>query len=78
VSVGVKVTLSDCVPGGGAVVGVVKTKAPSTGVLPAIAEPPLRVDEANVWPKVIALAVGNVNVGVALFTSTFTELTTGE
>jgi len=59
-------------------VGVVKVNMPATGVLPDIAEPPLRVDEANVWPKVIALAVGNVNVGVALFTSTFTELTTGE
>ena len=77
-SVGVKVTLSDCVPGGGAVVGVVKTKAPSTGVLPAIAEPPVKVDDARVWPKVMALAVGNVNVGVALFTSTLTALTTGK
>jgi hypothetical protein len=78
VLVGVKVTLSDWVPGGGAVVGVVNVNIPATGVLPTMADPPLRVEDAKVWPKVITLAVGNVNVGVALFTSTLTALTTGK
>jgi hypothetical protein len=53
----------------GAVAGAVHAKVPGTD-----AEPPLSVDEASVWPKVMALAVGQVvTVGVALFTTTPTE-----
>jgi hypothetical protein len=49
--------------------GVVQEKAPATD-----AAPPLRVDEAKVWPKAIALAAGHdVTAGVALFTVTLTE-----
>ena len=65
-SVGVKVTLSDCVPAGGPVVGAVHEKLPPTDPLP-----PVSVEEASVCPYVIALAVGHVlTVGVALFTVT--------
>jgi hypothetical protein len=50
----------------------VKAKLPATEPVP-----PLNVEEANVCPKVIALAVGNaVIVGVALFTVTLTVLVT--
>jgi hypothetical protein len=50
-------------------VGVVQVKAPLTD-----AEPPLSVDNASVWPYVIALAVGHADtVGVALFTVTLAE-----
>ena len=45
---GVKVTLSGCVPVAGAVVGVVKANEPATGVLPTTADPPVSVDEASV------------------------------
>jgi hypothetical protein len=65
----VKVTLSLGVPAAGAVVGVVQEKAPGVDEVP-----PLRVDDANVWRNVIALAVGHAEtVGVALFTVTPTE-----
>ena len=51
--------------------GVVKAKLPDTD-----AEPPLSVDDASVWPYVIALAVGHVVTdGVALLTVTLTEPT---
>jgi hypothetical protein len=60
VSPGVKVTLSLGVPAPGAVVEVVHEKEPDTE-----AEPPVNVDEASVWPYVMALAVGHaVTVGV--------------
>ena len=55
VSVGVNVTPGDAVPALGAVAGVVKAKLPAGG-----AAPPLKVEAASVWPKVIALAVGQV------------------
>jgi hypothetical protein len=36
--------------------------------------PPLSVDDASVWPKAIALAVGHADtVGVAMLTATLTE-----
>lgn len=67
-SVGVKVTLSDTVPTAGAVLGVVKAKLPGTEPVP-----PVNVEDANVCPKVMLLAVGStVMVGVALFTVTLT------
>jgi hypothetical protein len=60
----VKVTLSDCVPTLGAVVGVVQAKLPATEAVP-----PVKVEEASVWPYVIAEAFGQAEiVGVALFT----------
>ena len=63
-SVGVKVTLCGAVPAPGARVGLVKAKLP--GVL---ADPPLKVAEASVCPKLIALAVGQaVTVALALLT----------
>jgi hypothetical protein len=46
-STGVKVTLSVSVPALGAVEGAVKVKEPGTAVLPEMADPPLRVDEAR-------------------------------
>jgi hypothetical protein len=62
VSVGVKVTPSLGAPAPGAVVEVVQEKEPVTDAVP-----PLRVDEASVWPYVIALAVGHADtVGVVL------------
>ena len=65
-SVGVNVTPSDGVPAPGAVVGVVQAKLPPTEPLP-----PLRVEEASVWPAAIELAVGHVlTVGVALLSVT--------
>jgi hypothetical protein len=65
----VKVTLSLGAPALGDVVGVVQANAPGTEAVP-----PLRVDDANVWRNVIALAVGHAEtVGVALFTVTPTE-----
>jgi hypothetical protein len=60
--VGVKVTPSLGVPALGAVADAVQEKAPDTE-----AKPPLSVDEASVWPYVIALAVGHaVTAGVVL------------
>jgi hypothetical protein len=60
VSVGVKVTLSLGEPAPGAVVDVVQAKEPDTDAVP-----PVSVDDARVWPKVIALAVGHTDtVGV--------------
>jgi hypothetical protein len=50
VSLGVKVTLSDWVPAGGVVLGVVNAKVPGTDVLLKIAEPPVSAEEARVWP----------------------------
>ena len=47
---GVKVTLSEGVPALGVVVGVVQAKVPATGVLPAVAAPPVSVDKVRVWP----------------------------
>jgi hypothetical protein len=64
-SFGVKVTLSDCVPAVGAVEVVVKAKVPGIEVFAETADPPLRVDDARVWPYAIALAVGHVTEGVA-------------
>jgi hypothetical protein len=62
----VKVTASLVVPVVGDVVDVVQEKVPGTDEVP-----PLSVDDASVWPKVIALAVGHADtVGVALFTTT--------
>jgi hypothetical protein len=50
-------------------VDVVQEKAPGTDAVP-----PLNVDKASVWPKVIALAAGHADtVGVALLTITPTE-----
>jgi hypothetical protein len=50
-------------------VDVVQEKTPGTDAVP-----PLNVDEASVWPKVIALAAGHaVTVGVAFATVTPTE-----
>ena len=61
VSVGVKVTPCKAGPAFGTVLGVVKAKLPPTVVLP-----PLRTEDASVWPKVIAVAVGQaVITGVA-------------
>jgi hypothetical protein len=48
--VGVNVTLSDCRPAVGAVVGVVKANVPETRVLLYFADPPLSLDEASVSP----------------------------
>jgi hypothetical protein len=45
VSAGVKVTLSLGVPAPGTVVDVVQEKEPDTDAVP-----PLRVEEASVWP----------------------------
>jgi len=68
-SLGLKVTLSLVVPVAGAVVDVAQTNEPATDAVP-----PLSVEDASVWPKVIALAVGHaVTVGVAGFTNTLTE-----
>ena len=68
VFVGVKVTLSDGNPALGAVPGAVQAKVPGTEAVP-----PVKVDEASVCPKVMALAVGHADtVGVALFTVTLT------
>jgi hypothetical protein len=56
----------------GAVLGVVKAKLPGTEAVP-----PLKVEDAKVCPKVIALAVGHtLTAGVALFTVTLTVLLT--
>jgi hypothetical protein len=64
VSVGVKVTLSESVPVGGTVLGVVQAKVPETDAVP-----PVSVDAESGEPWVIALAVGSVEiVGVAGFT----------
>ena len=53
-------------PAPGAVLDVVHTKLPA-----GVAEPPLKVELAKVWPYVIAEAVGHVvTVGVASFTVT--------
>ena len=55
-------TACEAVPKAGAVVGVAKAKVPGTE-----AAPPLSVEEARVWPMMIAEAVGGVvTVGVAL------------
>jgi hypothetical protein len=65
----VKVTPSLVVPVAGAIADVVQEKVPDTDAVP-----PLSVDEASVWPYVIALAVGHADtVGVALSTITPTE-----
>jgi hypothetical protein len=67
--VGVKVTPWLAVPAPGDVVEVVHANVPLTDAVP-----PVSVDDASVWPYVIAFAVGHaVTVGVALFTVTFTE-----
>ena len=64
-----KVTPSLAVPVPGAVADVVQEKVPGTDAVP-----PLSVDDASVWPKVIAPAAGHAEtVGVALFTITPTE-----
>jgi hypothetical protein len=49
---GVKITVSDCVPAGGTVVGAVKVKEPETAdpVMGETADPPLNVEEASVCP----------------------------
>ena len=47
------VTLCKAVPPLGIVEGAVKANVPE-----GVDEPPVRVEEASVWPKVIALAVG--------------------
>ena len=65
VLLGVNVTLWLAVPALGAVVGVVKAKVP-----PVDAAPPLSVELASVWPKVMAEADGAVLiVGVVLTTA---------
>jgi hypothetical protein len=62
VSIGVKVTLSLGDPAPGAVVEDVQAKVPDTDAVP-----PVSVDEASVWPYVIAPAAGQaVTVGVVL------------
>ena len=64
-----KVTFWLVVPAAGTVAGVVQENEPGTE-----ADPPVSVDDASVWPDVIALAVGHADtVGVALFTVTLTE-----
>jgi hypothetical protein len=64
VSDGLKVTLCVAVPTLGAVEGVVKANAPATLPLP-----PLNMEESNVCPYPIDVAVGiTVIIGVALFT----------
>jgi hypothetical protein len=53
----------------GTVVGVVQVNRPLTDAVP-----PLSVEDASVWPTVIALADGQADtVGVALLTVTLTE-----
>jgi hypothetical protein len=50
-------------------VGVVQVKVPGTD-----AAPPVSVEDASVWPYVIALAVGHTDTaGAALFTVTLAE-----
>ena len=72
-SVGVKVTLSEGVPAGGAVVGVVQAKVPGTDAVP-----PVSVEEAKVCPKLMGLAVGHTEtVGVTLLTVTVTKPVAG-
>ena len=67
-SVGVKVTPCGEAPTAGVMEESVQAKVPST-----LAVPPLRVEEAKVWPWVIPVAVGaTLMVGVALATVTFT------
>ena len=62
-SVGVKVTFSAGVPALGTALGVVQTNVPGTEAVP-----PVRVDEVNVCPYVMALAVGQTDtVGFAAF-----------
>jgi hypothetical protein len=58
----------------------VKAKLPPTtaAVMGETAEPPLSVEADSICPELIALAVGQVTVGVALFTCTLTVLLTGE
>ena len=66
-----KVKLCAAVPALGAVLEGVKAKLP-----PTEPTPPLSVELANVWPKVIAEAVGAVvMVGVALLTTLETVAT---
>jgi hypothetical protein len=61
-SFGVKVTPWGAVPKPGKVAGVVQPKVPA-----GVADPPLSVEDASVWPYVIALAVGHaVTFGLAL------------
>jgi hypothetical protein len=48
--VGVKVTLSDCVPAPGTVVAFAKEKEPSTGVLFDEADPPVSNEVESAWP----------------------------
>jgi hypothetical protein len=58
--VGVNVTLSACVPAPGEVEAVVQANDPLTDAVP-----PVSVDDASVWPYVIALAAGHAaTVGV--------------
>jgi hypothetical protein len=65
VSDGLKVTPWLAVPAFGAVEGVVKVNNPST-----LATPPLNMEESNVCPYPIDVAVGiTVIIGVALFTA---------
>ena len=62
VSFGVKVTLCEAVPGPGFVAGLVKAKLPA-----GVAEPPVRVESARVWPKIMSPAAGQVvTIGIAL------------
>jgi hypothetical protein len=58
----------------------VNAKPPDTValVIGETADPPLSVEADSICPKLIALAVGHVTVGVALFTCTLTVLLTGE
>ena len=60
-----KVTFCDDVPNAGTVLEFVQAKVPGTLVplMATEADPPVRVEEASVWPKAIALAVGNTTVG---------------
>jgi hypothetical protein len=68
-SEGLKVTLSEGVPAPGTVVGVVHANVPGTEAVP-----PVKVEDASVWPYVMALAVGHAEiVGTAWFTVKVTE-----
>ena len=67
-SAGVKVTLSLGVPPLGTSVDEVQANVPPTDAVP-----PVNIEDASVWPYVIALAAGHADtVGVALVTVTLT------
>ena len=65
--VGVKITLWFAVPASGVVLGLAKSKFPTTDTPAADADPPVRFDWERVCPKMIELAAGLLlMLGVAL------------